>query len=762
MNRWSVRVLPSHLLLSVMSVIAATSLHGVMRGYSLVVLAIGGTLVSLGALLVADRLKLLTAEWVALSLCGLVVFGGIAAGSVPSPGSYSMFFRGLISGWANVLSSVPPIAIVNEYRVLPYVLGWLGATVGFGLLRHVRIPGLAAWGPIGVFGLGLMFSTEVRSVALVQGALLASLALALGFYQHRDLGFENDQELGNTTVARQRTRLLGAGAMLLVVAGLSPVLANSVPGWDRRERFDLRDKLDPPWNPLDEPSPLAEIRGNYLDEEKAKVVFIANGQRIPDRWTLAVLAAYDGTVWTVGDSGVGGEALFLPIDDVTPGDPWVLSSGEPRSGTSIDVDVEIVNLDGPWLPTPGRATEIAAVSSDGSEVDLRFNQRTGTAVAPQGANGLTYSLQTMHVSSPGPQAMDAVTWGVAGPLALEQQAAAVVNESADVVEGVEAGWAQVEAIASSLIEGGSYLATDLARPGHSWSRLAEFSDEATMYGNEEQYAALAAIMARNANIPARVVVGYDLNGDGPHQGTVEVTRDEATAWIEVLTTEYGWMPVDVTPDRDKEPSLQDSGTKTEPVAAPNPPPPPPPPPAAEAATPDELEDEEEDLDPVLQDDSRVPMLVVALAGATMLPILTFGLWTAAVVALKGRRRRRRRTMHEPADRVSGAWVETNDRLLEVGFTGTNNLSVIEQARHVSRSLDDRGPQDRLVGLARAVDVAAFGPGTTLPESADAAWHDYEAIASGLRSDTPISKRLIRMANPTALLKRDSMKKEAAR
>ena len=101
-------------------------------------------------------------------------------------------------------------------------------------------------------------------------------------------------------------------------AGAAPLVAPLAPGLDARPRFNLRDQLEPPWNPLDEPSPLAQIKSNYLDDNRDEVVFIARGASIPQRWGLATLANFDGSVWTVGDSEIDGIAPFVPIDSNTP------------------------------------------------------------------------------------------------------------------------------------------------------------------------------------------------------------------------------------------------------------------------------------------------------------------------------------------------------------------------------------------------------------------------------------------------------------
>jgi transglutaminase-like putative cysteine protease len=82
------------------------------------------------------------------------------------------------------------------------------------------------------------------------------------------------------------------------------------------------------------------------------------------------------------------------------------------------------------------------------------------------------------------------------------------------VEGVDAGWDQVEAITASFQNEGFYAETDIP-PGHSYARITRFLEQLSVpVGYAEQYAAGAAVLARALNIPARVVVGFRIP-DGP-------------------------------------------------------------------------------------------------------------------------------------------------------------------------------------------------------------------------------------------------------
>jgi len=69
----------------------------------------------------------------------------------------------------------------------------------------------------------------------------------------------------------------------------------------------------------------------------------------------------------------------------------------------------------------------------------------------------------------------------------------------------------------------------------------------------EHYASASVLLYRLLGVPARYVSGYkiskdDLKGNG--DGTYKVTLKDknAHAWAEILDKDYGWIPVDMTPD----------------------------------------------------------------------------------------------------------------------------------------------------------------------------------------------------------------------
>ena len=721
-----------------LSIVAGTSLVAVLDGYRLFTGAVAGVAVAAGTLLLQQRFKLLLLEWAASSILAFVIVGGPITGSLPTPSAYRMFLHGVIGGWADLLSSVPPVTAIGDMAALPYALSWMAAMIGFVLVRHVRFPVVAAVGPVAVFGIGLLFSVELRTTSLVQGAALAALTLALGWHQQRNLGFEVDEEIGNTTIARRRSRILWASMVLVATSLAAPIIAPSAPGMADRERFDLRHLLEPPWNPLDEPSPLAQISSNYLEAARDDVVFVVRGNSIPRRWSLATLASYDGTVWTVGDVDVDGAAEFIPLDHQTPEG----AVGTAEASTEQTLEVEMRDVEFPWLPLTGKPL---AIDPDGDSItDVRYNPRTRTAAVPTGSANVTFRLETELPTLPSEPALSEATYPVGNP---EQTVAAVRNWTADIVEGADAGWPQVTAIRDAL-RGGGYLSDERNNPGHSWARLTEFFDQEAFYGNEEQYGAVAAIAARNSGLKSRVTVGYLIDAEKLDATEIAVTKDEATAWLEVLTDEYGWVQVDVTPSRDNEPTIAEAGTTTRDVAAPNPPPPPPPPPAAPRQTDQAATDDEDDEEEESEAEGFAIPTIALVAGATVsLPLVLAGLWLAGFGLIKARRRTRRRMAQDPNERATGAWLELMDRLAEVDRVGALNPSVIEQAGLFEETIP---AAFGTLEVARLVDRSAFGPGVGDAEAAEA-WNRCDAIVHQVSRSASRATRVARLADPRPVL-----------
>ena len=277
--------------------------------------------------------------------------------------------------------------------------------------------------------------------------------------------------------------------------------------------------------------------------------------------------------------------------------------------------------------------------------------------------------------------------------------------------------------------------------GHGYSRLRAMLEEVGFdedtpdaqpmgrIGDEEQYAALTAVLARSIDIPARVVMGFEVP-EG-QEGTASITGDDVTAWVEVAFEDIGWVRFDPAPDEDEDPTEPQPKEVEKPlpqVAQPPPPPaePPSPPPGAMS------DDTDDDEDPTDETASWVVYL-----GLGLLPFVLLGLFAAAVIIAKTVRRRRRRALETLPARVDGGWQEILDLLTDMGRAPDPLMTRAEIAAQLQADVPQLGAST----LAARADRAVFGPDDLPDAAAEEYWDQVMAARSGATAALPWHRRL---------------------
>ncbi|MET0144396.1 MAG: transglutaminaseTgpA domain-containing protein [Ilumatobacteraceae bacterium] len=744
-------------IVAVMSMIAAVGFRSALSGWSFASAAAIGTLGATAVVLYARWRRLLLGESVAVSAVAFVVLGGVAVHGIPTPGAYGAFARGLVDGWADLLSSSPPADITEQLRALPFTVAWLSAAVGGEIARGSRRPGLPAIGPILALALSLLFTVEERWLALLQGAGILAGTLALVTVGQRlarrpTATITDEFDPGATSTNRHRMML---GAVVVVGAVVAaPILGPHMPLAGANERFDLRRYQVPPFDPLAVPSPLVQVKASLKEDRRDDVVFVVSGDTPVERWPVAVMSDYDGVIWTVADPDRDPDAAqFVPVDTQLP----ELDEPLPDGATEVHHTVEIRHLGGSFLPAAGTPRELT-FPSDGPGRDPRLNLTTGTVALPGGVtDGLVYDVTSAVVPAvTEAQLADATIISVDRTDELELLPPPVRNLAADLVEGRDRGWDQMAAIRDEFVNGGYYDVTEDTPPGHSYGRIATMlEDPERIIGFEEQYAAAAAVMAQVAELPVRVVVGYKIPPDDWHDGRAEVTASDIAAWVELDAGELGWIPVDVTPDRSRTPDPDTQGATTEQVAIPNPPPPPPPPPPIEPPRQREDEIAADEWEPVTHQFATgggVATWAVIATGVAGVPIALFALFALVVVGWKVVRRYRRRRRASTTGRVAGAWAEAVDRCTERGaprlFGATPHETV-----GVYVVEDELVPvEPSLRRLADQVDRATYAAHPPDETHASVAWQNSDELAAELRRASSPARRAKMRLDPRPLLK----------
>ncbi len=749
-------------IVAAMSVIAAIGFRSTLSGWGFVSSAAIGALGASAIVVVARQRRLLLGESVAMSAIGFVVLGGVAVGGLPTPGAYGAFARGLVDGWADLLSSAPPADLTEQFRALPFTVAWLAAAIGGEIARSSRRPGLPAIGPILALALSLLFTVEERWLALLQGAgILAGTLLLITAQQRlvRQRIVASADEFDAGAVTANRTRLMLGAVVVVGAVVAAPLVGPHLPLAAANERFDLRRYQVPPFDPLAIPSPLAQVKASLKDERKDDVVFTVSGDTPITRWPVAVLTAYDGVVWTVADPERDPDAdEFVPVDTQLP----QLAQPLPDGTNTVRHTVEIKDLGGSFLPLAGIATRLALPA----DLDPRMNLETGTIALPHGVpDGLAYTVE----SDVAPEVTEAqLLAATIAPIdrkeELELLPPTVLRLAADLIEGRERGWEQMAAIRDEFVDHGYYDATPDTPPGHSYGRIESMlEDPERIVGFEEQYAAAAAVMAEVAELPVRVVVGYEVPAESWQGGTAEVTANDISAWVELDAGELGWVPVDVTPDRSRVPDPEAQGATTEQIAIPNPPPPPPPPPNVEPPRQQDEETDDAELEPISHtfgDGGGWAPWVAVGAGVAAVPILLLLLFALVVVSWKALRRQRRRAGSSPTGRIAGAWAEAIDRCTEAGAPPLTDVTPLERVGAYTQVDLALEPVERdLRRLATQVDRATYAATPPGDELAAEAWRCSDHVATGLRAGRPVRQRLRMQLDPRPL-RRDHARRGA--
>ncbi|HEY0118996.1 MAG TPA: transglutaminase domain-containing protein, partial [Cellulomonas sp.] len=711
-------------------------------------LLLGGAVAALGARLAWSGLGVVAALVVAYVLAGgaLAAPGTTVARVLPGRSTPSTLARGAASSWKQVLTLQPPIGSAGTVLVAALLLALAGAALAVTLALRAgsaRVAALAAVVPLAVAVASALLGTRTPPLSpAVEGTALAVL---LGGWASWRAG----------RLRARRVLATGVIAAVAVGAGLTGGPAVT----DGLSRFVLRERVTPPWDPDDYPSPLAAFR-QYVKQDDT-VLFAVSG--LPDgaRIRLATFDRYDGVVWNVAGTGTAeASGEFRRVGD---------DLAAPVAGTTATVRVQVGALDGPWLPTVGEATRIALGA--GEQPGLRFNDATGAAVVVDGLHpGLDYTIDAVVPPTPSVKALGAAPASSVTAPTLSGVPARIRTLAPDIARDAGKPAEVVQALATWLTDNGYFSDGQSGEhpslSGHGADRLAAFLGGDVMVGDGEQYAATLALLVREMGLPARVVLGFvpgsGEGAKGPRttgDGAVEVTGADVQAWVEVPFVGYGWVPFDATPPSsktvDENPDPAPSEPKPQVVQ-----PPPPPPPAVKAP------DDDTARPSTHQDDERsgatptwVRVLAATGAGAGGLVVLAGPVLTVA--GLKLARRRRRRRAPDPVRRVAGGWDEVLDAARDLHRPPVPHGTRREAARAVGHAFATGSPGGadgdgsrvvgvRLDGLARRADRAVFSSG--VPSEAEAAgyWADVDEALAAMRSAVPRRTRLRARASIASL------------
>ncbi|MCK9792671.1 transglutaminase-like domain-containing protein [Isoptericola sp. 4D.3] len=705
-------------------------------GTGYLVPALGGAVLGLVVAWLGAWLRwplLLTA---AATVLAYFLFGGALAlpqttvgGVVPSLDTLQELAVGAVHGWKEFVTTVPPLASFPELAVVPYLLLYLTGLLAGTIAWRSR---LAAWAllPVVVALAGVaLLGTILPAYPLAQGLVVAVVGLLWGSWRAAETRMGANRLLSDASrsaTRRLRAQRVRGGAVLLAIGGVAAVLV--APATAHGERLALREMITPPLDLHQYTSPLVGFR-HYTKDMADTDLFTVTGLPEGGRVRLATLDTYAGTVYDASSgrsTGVFNRAGEV-VDTVAP-------------GTRSQVEVTVTGYSGVWLPDVG---QLAGVRFTGERADelaasTYYNATSGTALTTAGLRpGDSYELEA--IVSPPPSEKDLASVPIQDvDLPKPQDVADAVPAkagqfAADATEPFE----KLVNIRDTLVATGVYSSglenQPPSRPGHSAARIDTLLAQDEMVGDDEQFAVAFALMAQQAGVPARVVMGFYPEKDAVKAGEpYAVTGEDVHAWVEVPFEGYGWVPFDVIPDEDNkvEPLPRSKQVPKPPVL--ESPESPEEPPQAEAG---DVEEEEEDEDQSAIDWRQVAMIAVTVA----VPLAILALPLLLILGFKRRRLRRRRTAPEPTDRVSGGWREVVDAATDLGAGVPRAATRREGARLVAEQVPSAAPTTAL--LAHRADATVFGAGTPTDDEVVRFWAEVDEAVGTMRAGVPWRRRV---------------------
>jgi len=722
--------------LALLLALSATALAGLATTYtgmSFFVVGMTGLLLGAGLARLASALRWPFVAPVVLAVAAFFLLGGALClrsqhAALPTPRTWGLLTDQLLFGWKDLLTTLPPLDGSGPLLVLPWAIGLATGVLGM-LLAQVRsgpawfaalLPLLA---PASLLAAVILLGVDEPQSLWLQGVVFGGLALAWLGLRARRLSAPLHGRSGHVS------RLVAAGALV----GLAGLLALPIGSWAAGgddARLILREHVEPPFDIGQYASPLSSFRRYVKVEEPDPVnlydkrLFTVDGVPAGSRVRFASLDAYDGVVWGAGNGSF--QRVSSEIHN-------------PVQGEEVEVTVHLdEGYSGVWLPTVGalQSLRFTEGNTEAASESFRYNLATSTAVVPAGLReGDSYTFTAVQPDdrlTPG-SPPSTVTSNVT------QAAAFVDTQAVQWSAGESDAMKRVFAIADHLRREGKYSdgvapAERIYHPGHHVHRLAEeFVNAPIMVGNDEQYAALMALLVNRVPVPARVVMGAVLPEGG------EVFGRDVSAWVEVQVADGSWrtLPTDAFMDYDK-PAEQQPRTEEQLSGMMVPPPAPIPPPSTAG----------EQTDAELNARSRrngtdddgggwLPGWVRAVLVYAGLPLLVLAGLAGAVVGAKALRRRRRRTHERVSARFVGGWRELVDHARDLGAS----IPSVGTRREQAVLLPAGAPP-----LAREADAHVFGPRPPQEDAAAAYWKAVEFERRSMSSTVPRARRWLAAVN----------------
>ncbi len=630
----------------------------------------------------------------------------------------------MVYGWADLATSPIP-ALAEPRTLLPVVLVSYGASVVS--IRCVRRPSgslLMLFAPACAL-LGAAVAAGRHSFAAVPSAVCFVVLVALvlmvrartssGPSQRRPspTGNQTGRTRSQNRAVTPITRIAIAGSTLATAVLIGPALTF---GRDRQP-FDPRDHVNPPLIPANAVSPL-ELVSSRRDAGDLPLFTVRSAQPLyPQDLRLVALNHFDGASWSTTMPYKRGGAV---LDSVTR---------RTIAMSSVEAEVTLAGLDGPWLPSIGDPYSVVGTP-------VIVDSKSGSLVTTQPTkSGVTYAIKARR---PEPEVEQLLTL----PVGSSQEARDALNVPADMpplltemartaIGGVQLPFQRAVELRNYVRS--SFTLNNAAPGGFSYGHLERaFVKEGS--ATDEQFATLFATLGRVVGLPTRVVVGF-VPPPPDSNGLLTIRGAHARVWAEVMFEDVGWIPFTATPADDGTASSSVGFGGQDEVELRAAPAPRQPPPTVEQVAPAETVAQVESS--WMQRHLRSTLIGVLLA------VLLSGLALTGIALLKRRKTAQRRS-GAPREAVIGAWNDVLDRLTEVGVSTTSVMTVEEvvEATEASSAV--------LAGLYRPVNRALYSDSEVTEADSEQAWRARDRFVRSLNRRSSFRQRLFQAVNPRPL------------
>jgi hypothetical protein len=719
---------------AVLTVIALLGFGPAFGQLRYLVAGVGGLVVGTAVAVAGVLLRLPLVTTVLIGVAAYFVFGTAFAlpgegivGVIPSLTSLGDLATGAVFGWSDAVTLRAPLEAPPYLAVVPFAATLVVSMAAASLAMRMPSTGrratlraaLLVAGPTLLFLAAILLGTRDAYFAGIRGVAFAAIALGWLGWRIRSSKRSIAPDPGLT-----RRAIAGSAVIVLVAVVAGGVLGTFVSP-SSSSRLVVRDAVQPPFNPLDYPAPLAGFRKYTNDLRKTKL-FSATNLPSGSLIRLATMDSYNGIVWSVTGPGeqTDGSGSFELLGSTIPS-PSLFTPG-----AKTESKFSVLGYDNVWLPSLGYmdALRFGAHPGDSDPRDtVRVNTATGTTAVTSGVSrGMTYTVDATAQKIPNDKALKNVPVAKVAMPSVTDVPDVIATKAEQYAGGSASAIQKLRNLERSLKKLG-YLSHGRAsdpvpsRAGEGADRMNDLLQKTPMVGDQEQYTSAFALMARHLGYPVRIVMGFKAHTSG--KGTVTFTGNDITAWDEVAFQGVGWIPFFPTPTKTDAPKDQTVKPKLQPQPQVRQPPDTPPK-ADDLLTPVKTKDNKAPKD---HHAFVLPVWVYYVGGILVLVALALFL-PMAIVAIRKRRRRLRRARGPGDRRAAGAWDELVDGFGELGYS----LPKVATRRVTAATLEAQSVEQgipmqagTLTELAADTDAAVFDETDVTEERSSQLWHRVE-------------------------------------